>query len=194
MIQKRVLLAIMPLLVLAGCTESPPDPRFKPRPPVVYLPSPAETPATKPKASSDTSATRSQDILFPQLPNRPVQPERQLADGSQIPAVRSLLDSAEQALTKGDMESAQNNLERAQRLAPQSAEVYQKLAEVRLRQSKPAEAEQLARKALGLTTSPSRQAVLWRMIAKAGLQQGKVESAQEALKRAGQLEGGSSGQ
>lgn len=181
---------LVPLLLMVGCAESPPDPRFRPRPPVVYLPPPPPNPPITPARKSEvSSANRSQDILFPVPPSRPVQPERQLADGSQIPAVRGLLANADQAVAKGDLEAALNHLERAQRLAPQSVDVYQKMADIRFQQGKPAEAEQLARKAVGLTTSPSRQAQLWRLVAKASLQQGKVEAAQEARTRASQLEG-----
>lgn len=175
---------------LWGCAESPPDPRFRPRPPVVYLPPPPPNPPQTSSAPGSGAATRSQDVFFPPLPNRPVQPSRQLADGSHIPAVKGLIQSADQAMEKGDAESALIALERAQRLAPQSVEVYQRLADIRLRQGKPAEAEQLARKALAFTTQPTQQAALWRLIAKASLQQGKSGSAQEAKNRALQLEGG----
>lgn len=125
----------------------------------------------------------------PGLSYRPNQPVRQLADGSQLPAVQGLLAASDRALHSGDLELAAVNLERAQRLAPQSSAVYQRLADVRLRQKRPAEAEQMARKALAYTAQPAQQAALWRQIAAARQQQGQAASAQEALQRATALEG-----
>jgi tetratricopeptide (TPR) repeat protein len=111
-----------------------------------------------------------------------------LADGSQLPAVRGLLSAADAALAKGDVELAAVNLERAQRLAPQSAPVYQRLAAVRLRQKRPAEAEQLARKALGYASGPAQQASLWLVIAKARQMRGLQAEAQEARAKAAALQ------
>lgn len=124
---------------------------------------------------------------------RPPQPARQLADGSQLPAVKGLVASSDRALAKGEVELAAVSLERAQRLAPQSALVYQKLARVRLKQSRPAEAEQLARKALAYATIPAQQAELWRLIASARRQRGQQAAAQEAEAKAAALETGTAG-
>lgn len=124
-----------------------------------------------------------------EAPRRP-QPARQLADGAQLPAVRGLVAAADGALARGDVELAAVNLERAQRLAPQSAVVYQRLASVRLRQKRPAEAEQLARKALGYAGSPAQQAALWQLIATARQSQGQHAQAQEARARAAALQSG----
>lgn len=119
---------------------------------------------------------------------RPPQPARQLADGSQLPAVKGLVASADSALARGEVELASVSLERAQRLAPQSVVVYQKLARVRLKQSRPAEAEQMARKALAYAAGPAQQAELWRLIASARRQRGQQASAQEAEAKAAALE------
>lgn len=118
----------------------------------------------------------------------PVQPPRQLADGSRVPAVQGLLAGAERERRAGRLEAASAALERAQRLAPQSAQIYQRLAEVRLQQKRPAEAEQFARKGLGFATGPAAQAAFWRLIADARRQQGRQQSAQEAAARAAELE------
>lgn len=122
-------------------------------------------------------------------PRRP-QPARQLADGAQLPAVKGLVTAADGALARGDVELAAVNLERAQRLAPQSAVVYQRLASVRLRQKRPAEAEQLARKALAYASSPAQQAALWQLIATARQSQGQHAQAQEARAKAAALQAG----
>lgn len=111
------------------------------------------------------------------------------ADGAQIPAVKGLLADASRAQGRGDFELAAASLERAQRLAPQSAVVYQQLAELRLQQKRPAEAEQMACKALAFAAA-AQQAPLWRQIAEARKQQGNASGAQEATARAAGLEGG----
>lgn len=186
-------------VLLAACSHSPPASREVPKtapgasssssvpatPPAGNAPS--ASPATP--SSPATLPPRPPGILSPQAAHRPVQPGRQLADGSQVPAVQSLLATADRALAKGELDTAAVSLERAQRLAPQSAVVYQRLADIRLRQERPAEAEQLARKALGYTNHPAQQAAIWRQIAAARQQQGKGAAAQDALERASLLEG-----
>lgn len=169
---------LLALAMLAGCSTTPRAPeaaRPAPQPPASP---PVVGPA--PPAGADRSAP---------VPERraPAAP-RVLADGAQLPAVRGLVGAADTALAKGDVELAAVNLERAQRLAPQSALVYQRLATVRLRQQRPAEAEQLARKALGYTSAPAQQAALWLVIANARQMRGLQAEAQEARARAAALQ------
>lgn len=174
----RPVLVATASLLLAACSSttvrSVPVP-----PPVAVPPSPSVTPP--PEAVSVPS-------LPPVQEPRRVQPPRQLADGAQVPAVRGLVAAADSALAKGDVELASVNLERAQRLAPQSALVYQKLAAVRLRQQRPAEAEQLARKALAYAGGAAQQAALWQLIARARLARGQQAGAREAQERAAALQ------
>ncbi len=187
-------------LLASACTSTPPASI-----PVVTPATPAKSaktgstatspvPAGKPLPSSSTQTLPAPGAAptsppAPGLSYRPNQPARQLADGSQVPAVQGLLAASDRALRSGDLDLAAVNLERAQRLAPQSAAVYQRLADVRLRQKRPAEAEQLARKALAYTAQMPQQAALWRQIAAARQQLGQAQSAQEALQRAAALEG-----
>jgi Tfp pilus assembly protein PilF len=92
---------------------------------------------------------------------------KKLADGRDMPAVQGLLASANDSLQQGNFEAAAVSLERAQRLAPQSATVYLQLAQVRLQQNRAVEAEQLARKGLSYAQSNYQQAALWRLVAEA---------------------------
>ncbi len=183
-----VLYFLFPAVLLTGCSHAPPAPV-----PVTAGTSAAK-PALVPEASTGAAASAKPETppaVPPALSYRPptsAQPSRLLADGSQLPAMQGLLGAADRAVRKGDLELAAVNLERAQRLAPQSAAVYQRFADVRLRQKRPAEAEQLARKALAYTAAPAQQAQLWRQIAAARQQQGKMQQAQEALQRALTLE------
>lgn len=155
---------------------------------------PVVTPASPLPRGVSESAPERPAVAAPEPARRPqAQPLRQLADGSQLPAVRGLVAAADGALSRGEVELAAANLERAQRLAPQSALVYQKLAGTRLRQKRPAEAEQLARKALGFAGSPAQQATLWQLIASARHMQGQHSLAKEAQARASALQSGSLG-
>lgn len=173
-------------LLLAACTHSPsPSPARTPESPVPVL----ERPATLPPAAGTGAAAP----VSPGLSYRPLPPARQRADGAQVPAVQGLLAASERALRSNDPDLAAVNLERAQRLAPQSALVYQRLADVRLRQKRPAEAEQLARKALAYAGSTAQQALLWRQIAQARQQLGQTQSAQDALAHAAALENAAAG-
>ncbi|MDI1301220.1 MAG: hypothetical protein PSX71_04895 [bacterium] len=175
-------------LLLAACTHVPSHslpPARKPESPVPVLGRPATLP---PAASTGVVAP-----VTPGLSYRPLPPGRQRVDGAQVPAVQGLLAASDRALRSKDLDLAAVNLERAQRLAPQSALVYQRLADVRLRQKRPAEAEQLARKALAYAGSTAQQALLWRQIAQARQQLGQTQSAQEALAHATVLENAAAG-
>jgi tetratricopeptide (TPR) repeat protein len=129
--------------------------------------------------------------LAPPVPAPPnvSQPARQLADGSHVPALQATLAAAQNQLQSGDLDGAGITLERAQRMAPQSATVYQRLADVRLRQGRPAEAEQLLRKALGFAASSAQAAAIWRSLAVAEQRQGNAAGAADAQNRAAALDG-----
>lgn len=169
--------------LLAACTQQPA--RNIPVVPGTSTPAMPES-AAGPETGAGTATPSFESEPLP--PSQPGRPPRQLADGSQLPAVQGLLGAADRALGGGNVELAAVNLERAQRLAPQSAVVYERLAKVRLQQKRPAEAEQMARKALAFAGTPVQQARLWRLIAAARLQQGRTASAQEASARAAELE------
>lgn len=177
--------AVGVLIGLAGCST------YRPAP-VVAKPFPgpvAESPARAPSAPDTTQASVvAPTVEFPAAKSLPAQPPRQLADGSKVPAVQGLLATAERERKAGRLESAVTTLERAQRLAPQSWLIYQRLADIRLQQKRPAEAEQLARKGLGFAGGAAAQASLWRLIAEARRQQGREQAAQEAAARATAIE------
>lgn len=130
--------------------------------------------------------TRPMSIRLP--PAVVATPHLRLADGRDIPAVQGLLARAAGFEARGAWEDASQLLERAQRLAPQSATVYQRLAGVRLHQNRTAEAEQLARKGLAFAVGNMQQAALWRLLASAAERQGKLDVSLQAKARAEQLE------
>lgn len=184
----RAMVAISVACVLvAGCASHRAAPPVEVRPPQA-VPDRQEVGAGQlvPQAGGAESATSPAGAVVPRV--LPSQPPRQLADGSKVPAVQGLLSTAERERRAGRLESAAAALERAQRLAPQSALVYQRLAEVRLQQKRPAEAEHLARKGVGFASGAGMQAALWRLIAEARRQQGRLPAADEAAARAAALE------
>jgi tetratricopeptide (TPR) repeat protein len=145
-------------------------------------PQPPSPPADTSSATTEPAAPR------PAMNYRPLQTPATTTDSKPLPAVQGLLAAADTATKAGNLELASAQLERAQRLAPQSAPVYLKLAELRLRQKRPAEAEQLARKGLAQARQADTQAALWRQIAASRQQRGLFGPAQEALKQAESLE------
>lgn len=173
------------LVWLGGCSTY----RDKP---VVVQPFPGPVPDAS-RSSSAPAAVMPGKMVEP-APGQPTprsipaQPPRQLADGSKVPAVQSLLSSAERERRAGQLEAAVVLLERAQRLAPQSSVIYQRIAEVRLQQKRPAEAEQLARKGVSFASGSAAQASLWRLIAEARRQQGRHQEARDAEARAVAIE------
>lgn len=178
------LVLLVATLMMAACTTHAPAPA------VVQTVSP---PAAPPLASSPVGGNDTVVVSEPPAPAAvarpvPVQPPRQLADGSRVPAVQGLLATAERERRAGRLDAASAALERAQRLAPQSALIYQRLAEVRLQQKRWPEAEQFARKGLGFASGAAAQSAFWRLIAESRRQQGQHDAAQAAASRAAELE------
>ena len=113
-------------------------------------------------------------------------PQRELAPDEQLEGpVLALLTSARQMQNGGDLNGAASSLERAQRIAPREPQVLYRLADLRLAQGDPAQAEQLARRALTYAGGrPALQASLWELIAKARERQGDPAGAAQARQRA----------
>lgn len=115
------------------------------------------------------------------IPQRGVLAPDEALDGP----VLALLTSARQLQNGGDLNGAASSLERAQRIAPREPQVLYRLADLRLAQGDPAQAEQLARRALTYASGrPALQASLWELIAKARESQGDPAGAAQARQRA----------
>ncbi|WP_018718153.1 tetratricopeptide repeat protein [Arhodomonas aquaeolei] len=106
------------------------------------------------------------------------------------PAVRGLVAKAASASAAGDNDRAADVLERAVRLAPDNAAVWQNLAVVRYRQDRCDQAIQLARRSSELTDDRRLMARNWRLIAACRRMNGDTEGASEAASRARELGGG----
>ncbi|MDD5034533.1 MAG: tetratricopeptide repeat protein [Methylococcaceae bacterium] len=163
----------LPLLALTACVQvairEEPVPSsqeiVKPTPPVHdQEPAHAPTPSTSRPSSR---ATEGRSVSAP-------------------PAVMALLDEAQASSSAGRLDNAAATLERAIRIQPRSALLWQRLAEVRLQQHQPDLAENLAKKSNLLARG---QGALtrknWQIIADARRQKGDAEGAADADAKAG---------
>jgi tetratricopeptide (TPR) repeat protein len=101
------------------------------------------------------------------------------------PAVGALVMAASQNTKAGDIESATTTIERAIRIEPRNATLYYKLALLRLRQSKPVMAEDLAKKAVLLASNDTQMKKhSWLLVARAREMQGDLIGGKEARAKA----------
>ena len=97
------------------------------------------------------------------------------------PAVGALALAANQSSKSGDIEAATTTIERAIRIEPRNATLYYKLAVLKLKQSKPRLAEDLAKKAVLLATNdPQLKKHSWLLVARAREVQGDIRGGKEA--------------
>ncbi|MFA6164241.1 MAG: tetratricopeptide repeat protein [Methylobacter sp.] len=101
------------------------------------------------------------------------------------PAVGALVSSANQNTKAGDFDSAAVSIERAIRIEPRNADLFYKLAALRIQQSKPRLAEDLAKKSALLASNNNMlKKQSWLLIAYAREMQRNVAGAKEARAKA----------
>jgi predicted Zn-dependent protease len=101
------------------------------------------------------------------------------------PAVSALAQRAEQQRQAGDAGGAAATLERALRIKPQEAYLWNRLARVRLEQGMSDSAAKLATRSNALTgDQPALKTNNWEIIATARRQAGDIEGAVEAERKA----------
>jgi hypothetical protein len=104
------------------------------------------------------------------------------------PAVSALALAANQNSKSGNIESATTTLERAIRIEPRNATLYYKLALLKLKQSQPRLAEDLAKKAALLASNDTQlKKHSWLLIARAREIQGDLKGGKEARAKASQF-------
>lgn len=172
------LLRFATALVVAGMVAAcapgpmmpPPGPVSMPEPPTGY-PYPTQgAPETRPE---------------PQLPQAP----RTAAEASG-PAVTALLGQGNQLASAGKYKRASATIERAINIEPRNPFIFHRLAELRLQQGQPRQAEVLARKSNSLgQDNPYLRADNWALIARALRAQGLPIAAESAAGRAEFLRG-----
>jgi Tfp pilus assembly protein PilF len=113
-------------------------------------------------------------------------PEAPVSDNA---AVVALVGQAHTDNLEGRLAAAAAGIERALRIEPRNPRLWRELAQLRLAQGEPEQAESLAVRANTLAGSDQRlRAANWRLIAEARSARGDVAGAQEAAERARQLE------
>lgn len=101
------------------------------------------------------------------------------------PAVESLLAQALDASRRGDQAGAISLLERAQRIEPRNALVWNRMALVRLQEGQYVQAESLALKSnLYASGNPELRVRNWRLIAEARRGRGDTQGARDAERHA----------
>lgn len=106
------------------------------------------------------------------------------------PAVLALVNQADRSAQAGHLEAAADSLERALRIDPRNARVWQRLAALRLAQGDSAEAQALAAKSNSVAGQDvAVQVANWRLIAEARRQLGDGPGARRALARVRALQG-----
>jgi predicted Zn-dependent protease len=101
------------------------------------------------------------------------------------PVVSNLVVAANKNSAKGEIDSATTTIERAIRIEPRNATLFYKLAVLRLKQSKPRLAEDLAKKsALLASNDTALKKHSWLLIAKAREMQKNLQGAKEAKAKA----------
>lgn len=104
------------------------------------------------------------------------------------PAVLALITEADNNTKAGDFESAVATIERALRIDPRNPALTYKLATVRLKQSKPRLAEDLAKKAALLSANDRMlKKQVWLLISEARRQQNNLFGAEEAKLKANKI-------
>jgi tetratricopeptide (TPR) repeat protein len=143
----RTFIIVILLTGLSGCIT------IDPLPPV---PMPDTSP-TAPEGQDDAGVEPS----YPESDAEEEEPEERVAIATpesidrlpqrkQQSAAASLRNQARAAVADGDNDKAIRYLERALRIAPRDAQTYYDFANVRLKQQRPEEALQLARRGLGM--------------------------------------------
>lgn len=148
---------------------------------------PAEEPAVSVMALPETAG----ELRAEPLPEATA-PQMITEDATSAPnsAVVALLDNANQQSKSGRLDAAAAALERALRLEPRNAEVWSRLAEIRLQQGQLDQAAGLAAKSNSL--AGNNVSVLtrnWKTIAQARGRKGDLKGAREAQAKVLELEG-----
>ncbi|KAA1170697.1 tetratricopeptide repeat protein [Marinobacter salinexigens] len=184
--------AVSALLTLAGCASSPGG---------IYVPigggdqataPPPPKTTSEPATSSETTVWRKSELPEESapapVPRETTTPSYRDAGESLSPAALSLVNEAEGYLQRGDTSSAISRLERAQRIAPRSAEVYFKLSEAYVANDQLGTAEQFTLKGLSVAGNDTRlQRAGWMLLADIRRARGNVAGADQAEARASAL-------
>ena len=166
---KRIL--YLSILALAACSTAP----QRGLPPVVDSSGTVVVPAGEPSGPA------------PAAPEGRVEVAPPAPTGGAVVALLERADSHHQA---GDIDAEAATIERALRIDPRNAALWQRLAAARLAQGQPQQAEQLALKSNALSGGDNRlQAANWRLVARARWSLNNSAGARAAEQKARELAG-----
>ena len=170
-------------LVLAACAPLPthqtlpPAPQqAEPAPPPV--PDVVVRPLEMPEIHDQPLQRAAPEVIAPQEPTPALRPAS--------PAVVALVNRARLQADTGEMDQAAASLERAIRIEPQNALLWLELAQIKLHQGNPSQAEQMALRAVRFATDDRIEREAWGIVALARQSQGDIAGAAEARRKAGQ--------
>jgi hypothetical protein len=169
--------------------ETPPKPAPQQQPAAAPPPAAAQAPkpaaqAPKPAAQAPAPAPAPAAPPAPEVAAAPPRPA--LAPAGMPPAVDALAGRAEQQRQTGDYAGAAATLERALRIQPQEAYLWNRLARVRLEQGLGSQAGNLAARSNALAGSQAKlKQNNWDIIATTRRQSGDIQGALEAERMAG---------
>jgi tetratricopeptide (TPR) repeat protein len=180
---------IISLLTLAGCASGPGGGIYVPvggEP--AKAPEPPRTSTAEDEAPVWRKSEQPAEAPSKQEPPRTSSPSYSETGDGLSPAALSLVREADGLLKQGDTSGAIARLERAQRIAPRSAEVYFKLSEAYVASSQLGTAEQFTLKGLSLAGNNTRlQRAGWLLLADIRRARGNVAGANQAEARASAL-------
>lgn len=182
--------ALGAFLAMAGCASGPGSiyvpigggeaPRA-PEPPRTSTSEPEEEPVWRKSEQPEEEPAVVEE-------RRDTAPSYQDSGESLSPAAKSLVNEADNLLAQGNTSGAISRLERAQRIAPRSAEVYFKLSEAYVAAGNLGSAEQFTLKGLSLAGDNARlQRAGWLLLADIRRARGNVAGADQAEARAAAL-------
>ncbi|MDO6444096.1 tetratricopeptide repeat protein [Marinobacter sp. 2_MG-2023] len=175
------------LLSLAGCATGPGESIYVPAGGPESAPEPPRTTESKDEPQVWRKSEQP-DTSEPEQVQRSNKPSYRDAGDELSPAALSLVRDADNLLQSGDAQAAIVRLERAQRIAPRSAEVYFKLSEAYVADNKLGPAEQFTLKGLSLAGNDTRlQRAGWLLLADIRRARGNVAGASQAEERASAL-------
>lgn len=162
-------MAFVAAIALTACAASPVTPTNPSIPSSTTPPPPTEQPGSA--------------VPPTETPTPPVRPApRTFRLG---PAANSLATQAQGLSTSGQHAQAAATMERALRIEPDNPLVWLELAKIRLAGGDTAQAENLARRALALSSgAPREQSAAWRIVAEARRAKGDNLGAREAEEKA----------
>ena len=183
----RLLLTLLALAGLTACSMSPvyaPPVESRTEPPAEKQPeASAETdePEPAPEAAQASGIGDEPEAVEENTTPAPATPFRSK------PAVIALMGSARAAQRSGDLQSAQNDLQRAQRIAPRDPNIYFELADIHYQMQDYPLAEQVALK--GVSLAGQDRGLLrkfWLLISEIRYASGNNAGGQQAAQQADQ--------